>query len=129
MPSNTSNTMTEITSDNIIISTHILNIEIISATILFLLLGYNKHVIDRMNREIVTAISLSFCVASIIASIYVIIASYKHRTIALKHKSNNISIDEYITINIPIIMSFTIALIAFLLTIFVIRSTIKHRVK
>tara|TARA_Y100000389_G_C17469538_1_gene529056 strand:- start:8073 stop:8459 length:387 start_codon:yes stop_codon:yes gene_type:complete len=124
-----SKTMEEITSDSVIISTHILNIEIISATILFLLLSYNKHVIDRMNKEIVTAISLSFCLASIIAAIYVIIAAYKHRIIALEHKSHHVSMDEYITINIPIIMSFVITIIAILLTVFVIRSTLKHRVK
>jgi hypothetical protein len=122
-------TMKEVTSDSVIISTHILNIEIISATILFLLLSYNKNFNDRADKLIVTVISLSFCGASIIAAIYVIIAAYKHRTIALEHKSHNISIDEYITINIPIIMSFVITIIAILLTVFVIRSTLKHRVK
>ena len=122
-------TMKEVTSDSVIISTHILNIEIISATILFLLLSYNKNFNDRADKLIVTVISLSFCGASIIAAIYVIIAAYKHRTIAIEHKSHNISIDEYITINIPIIMSFVITIIAILLTVFVIRSTLNHRVK
>ena len=124
-----SKTMEEITSDSVIINTHILNIEIISATILFLLLSYNKHVNDKVNKEIVTVISFAFCAASIIAAIYVIIAAYKHRTIALEHKSHYVSMDEYITINIPIIMSFVITIIAILLTFFVIRSTLKHPVK
>lgn len=121
--------MEEITSDSVIISTHILNIEIISATILFLLLSYNKNVGDRADKLIVTVISLSFCGASIIAAVYVIIAAYKHRTTALEHNSHNISMAEYITINIPIIMSCVITIIAILLTVFVIRSTLKHRVK
>lgn len=121
--------MEEITSDSVIINTHILNIEIISATILFLLLSYNKHVNDKVNKEIVTVISFAFCAASIIAAVFGVVASYKHRTIALEHKSHHVSMDEYITINIPIIMSCVITIIAILLTVFVIRSTLKHPVK
>jgi hypothetical protein len=124
-----SKTMEDIRSDSVIASTHILNIEIITSTILFLLLSYNKHVNDKVNREIITVISFAFCAASIIAAVFGVVASYKHRSFALENNSHGISLDEYIIINIPIIMSLVISIIAILLTIFVIRSTIKHPVK
>lgn len=124
-----SKTMEEIRSDSVIASTHILNIEIITSTILFLLLSYNKHVNDKVNKEIITVISFAFCVASIIAAIFGVVASYKHRSFDLENNSHGISLDEYIIINIPIIMSVVILTITILLTVFVTRSTLNHRVK
>ena len=128
------NTMDEIMkeekvdSDNIIITTHILTIGTISATILFLLLGHNKQITDNVNQSIATVIVILLSFSCIVSAIYAVISAYNHRDIFIANKkSHSMSIYEYISLEIPVIISFTLVSISLLMTYFIIRAEIIKR--
>jgi len=118
--------MTEVTSDLAIIDVHILNLNILAATILFLLLRYNKHFNDPKLKDVITIIAILFCFAGVMCAIYAIIAAVVHR------KKNNVTISSVkellsargIMDEIPIVMSVVLLIISLLLFYTVIRSSI-----
>lgn len=120
------NVMTEVTSDLALIDVHILNLNILAATILFLLLRYNKHFNDPKLKHVITTIAILFCFAGVMCSTYAIIAAIIHR------KKNNVTISSVkesfsikgIMVEIPLITSVVLLIISILLFYTVIRSSV-----
>lgn len=120
------NVMTEVTSDLAIIDVHILNLNILASTILFLLLRYNKHFNDPKLKDVITIIAILFCFAGVMCAIYAIIAAVVHR------KKNNVTISSVkelfsargIMDEIPIVMSVVLCIISLLLFYTVIHSSL-----
>lgn len=118
--------MTDVNSDLALIDVHILNLNILAATILFLLLRYNKHFNDTKLKHVITTIAILFCFAGVMCSTYAIIAAIIHR------KKNNVTISSVkelfsikgIMVEIPLITSVVLLIISILLFYTVIRSSV-----
>lgn len=117
-----------INNDTPIVDLHILALDVLSATILFLLLRYNKNFATYNLKEAITIISLLFCVIAFFVSLFSFLASI------IRHKDNkinkNISINESFSLNnildkMPIITSVILLLISILLLYTVTSSSIK----
>ena len=108
----------EVTSDLPIIDVHVLTTSILSATILFMMLRYNKNFDKPRVKYIVTGISLLFCLVAIVVSVYAVIASVIHHKIDKKHNylvRREVFSKTFILDNIPIITSSILLLISLLL--------------
>ena len=108
----------EVTSDLPIIDVHVLTTSILSATILFMMLRYNKNFDIPRVKYIVTVISLLFCLVAIVVSLYALIASVIHHKIDKKHNylvRREVFSKTFILDNIPIITSSILLLISLLL--------------
>lgn len=77
-------TQIEVQSDTPIIDVHVLTTSILSATILFMMLRYNKNFDKPRVKYIVTIISILFCLVAIVVSVYAVIASVIHHKIDKK---------------------------------------------
>ena len=111
-------TQIEIQSDTPIIDIHVLTTSILSATILFMMLRYNKNFDKPRVKYIVTIISILFCLVAIVVSVYAVIASVIHHKIDKKHNyllRRDIFSKTFILDNIPIITSSILLLISLLL--------------
>jgi hypothetical protein len=116
----------EVSSDLPIIDVHILTLNILSATILFLLLRFNKNFKDHHLRTVITIISILFCFAAFTSSFYAVLAAFRHRkkTLVYKDGDNLFSMDRILD-RIPIIMSVVLLIISILLLYTVAGSTIQ----
>lgn len=116
----------EVSSDLPIIDVHILTLNILSATILFLLLRFDKNFKDHHLRIVITIISILFCFAAFTSSFYALLAAYRHRKKTLVHKDENalFSVDRILD-RIPIVMSIVLLIISILLLYTVTSSTIE----
>lgn len=111
-------TQIEVQSDTPIIDVHVLTTSILSATILFMMLRYNKNFDKPRVKYIVTIISILFCFLAIVVSVYAVIASVIHHKIDKKHNyllRRDIFSKTFILDNIPIITSSILLLISLLL--------------
>ena len=116
----------EVSSALPIIDVHILTLNILSATILFLLLRVNKNFKDHHLRTVITIISILFCFAAFTSSFYAVLAAFRHRkkTLVYKDGDNLFSVDRILD-RIPIIMSIVLLIISILLLYTVASSTIE----
>ena len=108
----------KVTSDLPIIDAHVLTTSILSATILFMMLRYNKNFDKPRVKYIVTVISLLFCLVAIVVSVYALTASIIHHKIDKKHNylvRKEVFSKTFILYNIPIISSAILLLISLLL--------------
>ena len=108
----------EVKTDLPIIDVHVLTTSILSATILFMMLRYNKNFDKPRVKYIVTGISLLFCLVAIVVSVYAVIASVIHHKIDKKHNylvRREVFSKTFILDNIPIITSSILLLISLLL--------------
>lgn len=108
----------EIKSDLPITDVHVLTTSILSATILFMMLRYNKNFDKPRVKYIITGISLLFCLLAIIVSVYAVIASIIHHKIDKKKKyllRREVFSKTFILDNIPIVTSSVLLLISLLL--------------
>jgi len=111
-------TQIEVQSDTPIIDVHVLTTSILSATILFMMLRYNKNFDKPRVKYIVTIISILFCLVAIVVSVYAVIASVIHHKIDKKRNyllRRDIFSKTFILDNIPIITSSILLLISLLL--------------
>jgi hypothetical protein len=111
-------TQIEVQSDTPIIDVHVLTTSILSATILFMMLRYNKNFDKPRVKYIVTIISILFCLVAIVVSVYAVIASVIHHKIDKKHNyllRREVFSKTFILDNIPIITSSILLLISLLL--------------
>lgn len=121
-------TQREVASTLPIIDVHILTTSILSATILFMMLRYNKNFDKPRIKYIVTVISLLFCLVAIVVSLYALIASIIHHKIDKKHNylaRREVFSITFILDNIPIISSFILLLISLLLFYTVFTTSIR----
>ena len=117
----------EVSSALPIIDVHILTLNILSATILFLLLRVNKNFKDHHLRTVITIISILFCFAAFTSSFYAVLAAFRHRKktlVVYKDGDNLFSVDRILD-RIPIIMSIVLLIISILLLYTVTSSTIE----
>lgn len=108
----------EVKSDLPIIDVHVLTTSILSSTILFLMLRYNKNFDKPRVKYIVTGISLLFCLVAIVVSVYAVIASVIHHKIDKKYNylvRREVFSKTFILDNIPIVTSSILLLISLLL--------------
>ena len=105
----------EVKSDLPIVDVHVLTTSILSATILFMMLRYNKNFDKPRVKYIVTGISLLFCFAAIIVSVYAVLASIIHHKNDIKQNHKIQRNQFFILDKIPIITSSVLLIISILL--------------
>ena len=107
----------EVHTDTLMIDIHVLTTGILSATILFLLLRYNKNFDKPRLKFIITTISLLFCFLAIVISSSAVLASINHRDRGILKKDNTQkeTILDHIVDKIPLIISTIFLLISLLL--------------
>lgn len=121
----TEDKLKEVQNDLPIILVHVLTAGILSATILFLLLRYNKNFNEPKLRYIITILALLFCFVSIAISIYAISASIIHSNVnETKDKNKNKNIFDIILNKIPIFTSSVLLIISILLFYIILNTSI-----
>lgn len=99
-----------------IVDIHVLTTGILSTTILFLLLRYNKNFDKPRLKFIITTISILFCFLAIIISSYAVLASINHHDkIFKKDNTQKGTILDHILDKIPLIISAALLIISLLL--------------
>ena len=99
-----------------IVDIHVLTTGILSATILFLLLRYNKNFDRPRLKLIITAISLCFCFLALIISAYAVLVTLNHHKIKKKNKMKmRETLIDNILDKLPFIISTVLLIISLLL--------------